>query len=117
MRISDWSSDVCSSDLTFGPVKVEMDFTGATNFFPPRLESQGNTPMGEAIELALQMLRDRKDRYRANGVNFYRTWVFLITYGTPPDNGSNAANSLKEGAPSKASSAARREGKTFCCMC
>lgn len=31
--------------VTFGPVNTEMDFTGAANFFPPHLSTQGNTPM------------------------------------------------------------------------
>jgi uncharacterized protein YegL len=34
--------------VTFGPVKVELEFTGAANFFPPELHSSGSTPMGEA---------------------------------------------------------------------
>ena len=28
------------ADITFGPVKVELEFTGATNFFPPELQGQ-----------------------------------------------------------------------------
>src|SRR6185503_16620488 len=50
--------------VTFGPVKVEMEFTSAQHFFPPELHASGTTPMGEAIERGLEMLRHRKDQYR-----------------------------------------------------
>jgi uncharacterized protein YegL len=32
--------------VTFGPVKVEAPFTSAATFFPPTLQSQGDTPHG-----------------------------------------------------------------------
>lgn len=88
--------------VTFGPVQTEMDFTGAANFFPPQLSPQGATPMGQAIETALQMLRERKDRYRANGISFYRPWIFLITDGAPTDSWQAAADKIREGEASKA---------------
>jgi hypothetical protein len=34
--------------ISFGPVKEELDFTTANNFFPPELHASGGTPMGEA---------------------------------------------------------------------
>jgi uncharacterized protein YegL len=88
--------------VTFGPVNKEMEFTSATNFFPPHLSTHGATPMGEAIEMGLRMLRERKDEYRKNGIQFYRPWVFLITDGEPTDNTANAAQLVREGEASKA---------------
>lgn len=87
--------------VTFGPVKIEMPFTGASVFYPPTLQAQGDTPMGEAIRQALNMLEDRKREYRSNGIAYFRPWVFLITDGAPTDQWQTAAAALREGEASK----------------
>ena len=74
--------------ITFGPVKVETDFIGIQQFFPPTLSSASDTPMGGAIELGLDLVRQRKGIYKANGIHYYRPWVFLITDGGPTELGS-----------------------------
>ena len=87
--------------VTFGPVKVETPFTGAATFYPPTLQAQGDTPMGAAILQALSMIRDRKQDYKANGIAYYRPWVFLITDGGPTDSWQAAAEAVREGEASK----------------
>ncbi|EEY7214900.1 VWA domain-containing protein [Escherichia coli] len=87
--------------VTFGPVHVEQLFTSAANFFPPILFAQGDTPMGAAITKALDMVEERKREYRANGISYYRPWIFLITDGAPTDEWQAAANKVFRGEEDK----------------
>ena len=87
--------------VTFGPVHVEQPFPSAANFFPPILFAQGDTPMGAAITKALDMVEERKREYRANGISYYRPWIFLITDGAPTDEWQAAANKVFRGEEDK----------------
>ncbi len=64
-------------------VKVVQDFVTADQFQPPTLTAQGQTYMGSAIHKALDLIQARKAQYKANGVAYYRPWVFMITDGEP----------------------------------
>lgn len=87
--------------VTFGPVQVAADFVSASQFYAPELRASGNTPMGEAIERGLELLRARKDSYKANAISYYRPWIFLITDGGPTDSWTNAAALIKSGEAKK----------------
>jgi len=96
--------------VTFGPVRVREvksgvgdairsdageAFVAATDFMAPNLSSEGNTPMGEAIRTGLKLLRERKQIYKQNAIQYYRPWMFLITDGEPNDDWKNAARELR----------------------
>lgn len=87
--------------VTFGPVKIEVPFTGASAFYPPSLKVQGDTPMGSAILTAINMVVDRKKVYKSNAISYYRPWIFMITDGGPTDEWASAAQAVREGEASK----------------
>lgn len=88
--------------VTFGPVQAVADFQAVDQFIPPTLQASGDTPMGSAIQTGLEMLRQRKNTYQANGVSYFRPWVFLITDGAPTDAWQTAAQSVRDGEARKA---------------
>jgi uncharacterized protein YegL len=88
--------------VTFGgKVDIVCPFHTAGEFHPPALEPNGDTPMGEAIQLAISLVEDRKKTYRENGIMYYRPWIFLITDGAPTDEWNEAARKVRDGEQKK----------------
>ncbi len=88
--------------VTFGPVEVPQQFVTADTFNPPMLVARGDTPMGGAVLKALELLEERKEQYRSNGIAYYRPWAFLITDGGPTDDISQASSRVRMGEQSRA---------------
>jgi uncharacterized protein YegL len=86
-------------------VNVQQPFVGIEEFEPPVLEAKGLTRMAGGITQALDLLQRRKLQYRANGITYYRPWVFMITDGEPqgePDEiVGQAARRIREEEASK----------------
>src|SRR4029079_8785998 len=71
-------------------------FVIVDGFDPPILTANGDTPMGAAVRQGLQLLRDRKEIYKANSVDYFRPWMFLITDGKPTDDWHGGALQLRD---------------------
>ncbi len=66
-------------------------FVPADTFSPPALRADGGTPMGDAVNLGLDLLRGRKAMYKNHGIPYFRPWLFLISDGEPTDQNWSAA--------------------------
>lgn len=79
------------------PFDASQAFVTVDRFQPPILDASGETPMGGAIQRALALLRERKEIYKQNGLDYFRPWIFVITDGKPTDrNWKAAANQVKQ---------------------
>ena len=87
--------------VTFGPVQTAQHFITVDAFQAPTLVASGDTPMGAAIQNAIELVAERKATYKANGVGYYRPWLFLITDGAPTDDVRAATAAIREGEASK----------------
>ena len=81
--------------VTFGGgVKVEGNPTTVENFSAPNLRASGNTPLGAALNTALELIHKRKEESRASGISYYRPWIFVFSDGEPNDAWQEAAEAL-----------------------
>ncbi|MCY2935426.1 MAG: VWA domain-containing protein [Planctomycetota bacterium] len=84
-----------------GDVRVAHDFATVNQFVPPILMAGGDTPLGQAVERALELIDVRKRNYRLGGVSYYRPWLILLTDGSPTDDMRQAARKLNEAESTK----------------
>lgn len=89
--------------VTFGGVvEVVCPFVTASLFQPPTLKVHGDTPMGQAITQSIEMVAQRKQFYKDQGLHYFRPWIFLITDGGPTDAWKKAAEQVRAGEQAKA---------------
>jgi uncharacterized protein YegL len=72
------------------PFDARQAFVTVDQFQPPNLHANGDTPLGEAMSRALALLRERKEIYKQNGLDYFRPWIFAMTDGRPTDKGWEA---------------------------
>lgn len=75
-------------------VDVVQDFVTVDSFNPPVLGTGGSTSMGAGIHQALDMVQERKEQYKANGITYYRPWILMITDGAPTDDVQQATQRI-----------------------
>lgn len=68
-----------------GEATILQPFKTIDLFTAPKLQAKGNTPLGQALDMGLTLLEERKIHYKNAGISYYRPWLFLITDGAPTD--------------------------------
>lgn len=85
------------SIVTFGgdEARCIADFTSLElQPYAPILDASGYTPMGEAVNMALDLLETRKNEYKERGVDYYQPWLILMTDGYPNGDSQELSRSI-----------------------
>jgi uncharacterized protein YegL len=83
--------------ISFGPnVVLQQYFVPVSSMDPPLLFANGGTPMGGAINMALDIISQQKALYNELGTPYFRPWIFCITDGAPNDEYQAAAKRLRQ---------------------
>lgn len=89
--VAKWAAELAV--VTFGgAARLVSDFCSVDNYTAPPLDVEGNTPMGQAVRLALDTLENRKREYSQAGVDYFQPWLVLMTDGRPSDDIHAAAS-------------------------
>ena len=73
------------------PICLCLDISGSMKFVgkvdiqhqPPVLIAEGLTPLGEGVNLALDLLENRKKSYKKAGISYFRPWLIIMSDGHP----------------------------------
>jgi uncharacterized protein YegL len=104
-EIALYAADVCI--VTYGnrgenSVQCISDFSSIESKATlPELTAYGQTPMGEAVNMCLDLLDARKKEYQEKGVDYYQPWLVLMTDGKPYGDKDPTAVSIAQQRTSK----------------
>lgn len=85
-------------------VKVIQEPDILPNISIPTLKATGQTQLVEAIKKAQNIIVERKEYYKSQGIPYYRPWIVVMTDGDPyPDNQDidGIADQIKDDTDSK----------------
>lgn len=74
---------------------IMMDWTDAINFQAFPIRTGGATPLGKGLQLGLELIEQGKRNLKASGINYTRPWMMVITDGSPTDDSSLWAASVR----------------------
>jgi uncharacterized protein YegL len=81
--------------VTFGGTPNQIsDFCSIDRQQIQKLSASGNTPMGEAVQLGLKLLENRKKEYQNVGVDYFQPWLVLMTDGQPTSSWEQIADEV-----------------------
>ena len=90
------------SFITFGSdVSEPTPFATVDEMVLPALQPMGVTSLGAALTVALDLIEERKDSYKRNGIQYYRPIVMAISDGLPTDSVADASARLKSAVEQK----------------
>lgn len=67
-------------------VTVIQDFATAESVNPATLYANGCTSTGSGVNMALNLLENRKREYQNAGVGYYQPWLVVMTDGEPTES-------------------------------
>lgn len=106
--IKQFEHDIKNDDLAAKRVEVAIIgfgghakpiefFKTVDEFDAPTLTTNGNTPMGDALEKTIELVKLRKQVYQENYIKSYVPWIILITDGHPTDSIAKAKELIANG--------------------
>ncbi len=66
-------------------VTVAEDFSSVDSKSKVNFRAEGGTALAHAVERSLDLLEERKNDYKQNGVDYYQPWLVIVTDGKPGD--------------------------------
>lgn len=92
--VAKYAVELCIVTFNHSAQKV-LEFKGIERqieqFETLNLVASGNTAMGAAVNMALDLLEKRKEEYHDKGIDYWQPWLVLMTDGQPTDTITSAA--------------------------